>query len=394
MSGFGTNNPISITGDSMFFDSVVNPLNSAVVVNKSTLNGGGGLGVGYSNVYIPVNGNYVTKSKNTIIDSNNNIVNFYPSDDCSLSLDPTFVSFSSFSGYDTNGIFLPTDDVHFTSCVQYPTGLHYVQSYLPATTNGLYGVSFMFTFTSNYNFQGMNLYFPTGNVPRYMCILTSIDNVNFIDTQGPHLYSGSGNEIHTWNFNDDFTTQTKTYKLVFVNASSTTIDFGGCQFFTKASSFNNATNPFNMIGTSLTWNGVPFPIFNNYQISDESTTVSSSTNVTIYLPFAISLKNYDSINLPIFTLTVPPTGATIFLDILRNGTTIYASGHKPQIVAGGYTTGLTYDSTGTSSSCGLINGGGYLRCNRGDALTIMVTSFGGSGGKGLKFNLWPQLLNS
>jgi len=32
--------------------------------------------------------------------------------------------------------------------------------------------------------------------------------------------------------------------------------------------------------------------------------------------------------------------------------------------------------------------------NRGDVLTLMVTAFGGSGGKGLKFNLWSQLLNS
>ena len=256
----------------------------------------------------------------------------------------------------------------------------------------------MFAFTTNYNFQGINLYFPTGNVPRYMCILTSTDYVNFIDLKGPHLYSGSGNEIHTWTFNSDYSTQAKIYKLVFVNASNTTIDFGGCQFFTTASSYKigNSNYPINLVGTSLTWNGVPYPLFNNYQISDEITTVSTSTVVSVYMPFAISLKNYDPVNLPIFTLTVPPVGATIFLDVLRNGTSIYASGHKPQIVpggAGGYSTGLTYDATGATSSCGLVNGG-YIRLNRGDVLTLMVTSFSGTGGKGLKLTLYPQLLSS
>ena len=408
-----TFNPKNIDG-SLYVDSTIQTqstvLNGSIIANTSVLNGGGGLGVGYNNVNIPANSNYGTTQFNsssniyTITDTNNSIINIFPTDSCTIacmSLDSTFGSYSTFSGYDipsNNGVFLLNDDPHFTSCLNYPSGLHYIQSYLPATTNGLYGVSFMISFKANYNFQGINLYLPTSNVPRYMCILTSVDGINFTDTQGPHLYSGSGGEIHTWTFNDDFTTQTQIYKLVFVNSSNTTIDFGGCQFFTIASAFKigNSSNPHNMIGTSLTWNGVPYPIFNNYQVSDEITTVNTSTNVSIYMPFAISLKNYGSINMPIFTVTVPPVGATIFLDVLRNGSSIYTSGHKPQIVPGGYggySTGLIYDSTGTNSSCGLINGG-YLRLNRGDVLTLMVTGFSGSGGKGLKFNLWSQLLNS
>ena len=71
--------------------------------------------------------------------------------------------------------------------------------------------------------------------------------------------------------------------------------------------------------------------------------------------------------------TTAPVGSALVLDILKNGTTIYAS-TKPQFVAGA--TGLT---------AGVITTTTFIS---GDRITFKINSIGSStAGKGVRFNL-------
>ena len=311
----------------------------------------------------------------------------------SLVCDATFANYQSYSGYadgTSNHVYTLTDSYHLVYCIQVTPS--YYASFLN-NTNYIYGVNFNYFVFSATNYNGLKLYFPTSNVPRWMFIVISNDyGSTWSAPIVPKQYLGNGNEVFTWMFNSDFTAKATGYRLIFANASSDTIDFGGVQWIINPSGvgLGNSTYPCNIVGKSLLFNNNPFPFLNNYPISsDDSTVITTSLTSTIRwaLTCRITANKY-----PVFSVANAPSSSQLVLDILQNGTSIYGgsgAGHLPTIDVGSNNTGSTYSTV--SSSCGLFygtNSDGSRTFTEGDTIKFIVSSFGGTIATGLKVTIY------
>jgi hypothetical protein len=259
-------------------------------------------------------------------------------------------------------------------------------SYLNFEKYLIYGVNFTYFFQDKIKFDGVKLYFPTSNTPVWIFVATSNDVMTWCyDSYIPPLhYTGSGNEIYTWNFpiTSNFN-HYNYYRLIVASASNTYFDFGGAQWFElqsisigSALGIGNALAPLNLTGTSLLMNNQPFPILPLIILSDEVTDIpintilyQRKTQIRFRCPFTFRITQNK---MPVFSLSKPPIiNEFINLDIEINGHSIYGniySGNtQPRIVYG------DNDNTGTyASSIGTLSAPSVY-FNEGDFITAYVS---------------------
>ena len=413
MSGFGTNNPISITGDSMFFDKVVgaktDKLSGSVSVVSSTLNTiSSSLTTLVPNfiTYFPpillLNYTILNTSLQAFSVATNTYSPTYPTtyqySDYGLTIycsDSTVTQkqgLQSLSNYDTFSggydyyntpsnpyVYSNTDLIHITNA---PEILN--NTYQPAlasvsgTSASVSGVTFTYKFDTAQNFNGANLYFPTGRRPQVMYFFYSLDG-NSWHLLSTTQYSGLGSEIYRWTFPSTFINNCQYYRLVVVSASGAQFDFGGSQFFKGTfNAFGSGTNN-NLVGTTLSFNGNPFPIVTLVPIFNGLILNSSFTSIRCPLTFRIS-----SNKMPVFSVGFPPE-SPIIITLSINGVSVY----DDTLGMFGMATinGGSFDST---SNNGTFNSNFNGVCNEGDTIIILIFQYFGNLAKDMKLTMYSS----
>jgi hypothetical protein len=126
-------------------------------------------------------------------------------------------------------------------------------------------------------------------------------------------------------------------------------------------------------GSNIIIQGVTNPLTIGGALSDETTTITTNSILTIRSPYAFTIRSYQP---PYFWLNTLPSDYVTF-DIRKNTNSIYTTGNPPTILSS-YTT--TYSTT---SNAGTLIGGTNTFA-QGDLIQFKVTYPGASGATGAK----------
>ena len=192
-------------------------------------------------------------------------------------------------------------------------------------------------------------------------------------------YSGLGSEIYRWTFPSTFINNCQYYRLVVVSASGAQFDFGGSQFFKGTfNAFGSGTNN-NLVGTTLSFNGNPFPIVTLVPIFNGLILNSSFTSIRCPLTFRIS-----SNKMPVFSVGFPPE-SPIIITLSINGVSVY----DDTLGMFGMATinGGSFDST---SNNGTFNSNFNGVCNEGDTIIILIFQYFGNLAKDMKLTMYSS----
>ena len=322
----------------------------------------------------------------------------------SFDTNPT-APFDTFNGYDSTsknafiGRGAQNETLVPASITTVPGYSEWIAENVQNEPGALYGTNF--TVLNNeageyrLNYSGVRLYFPTANTPRWMFLLVSSDNTEWIPV-ALTKYTGSGNEIFSWDISSSVAIRSRFWRIVVPNASNTSFDLNGVQlFYDTPVGSGNQNEQCSLLGTCLSYNYNPYPIIPLIEVCNEGTTITTDTTLTYRVPVTFRISNNK---LPVFWVS-EHNGSPIQVDILYDypiygGTSIYdgASLTYPRIVSSPrYDSGTLYTKDLNSPSCGLLKTQTMV-LEEGKLIQIKVISVGGGTptGKGLKVTFYSS----